>query len=155
MLLILNHLLLLVNAVTLRREFKSIIKRVPVLILLHSAIKRFFGYPDRRVGIFNSLYHFIAIIYIFLTLLLTAFYARRIVQPIIPYNRFEPQNGLFSAEGPGYVKAYRTAGNNSQQRRYCTNKAHKLLNPQYVTGFIDGEGCFYIRISPNKKCSTG
>jgi hypothetical protein len=53
-------------------------------------------------------------------------------QPIIPYNRFEPQNGLLSAEGPGCIKPYRNAANKSQQRRYCsgTNKAaaHNLLN---------------------------
>ena len=30
-----------------------------------------------------------------------------------------------------------------------------LLNPNYVTGFADGEGCFYIGISPNSKYKTG
>jgi len=38
--------------------------------------------------------------------LFIAFYARRIVQPIFPYNRFGPANGVFPK---GYVKAYRNA----------------------------------------------
>ena len=29
------------------------------------------------------------------------------------------------------------------------------LNPNYVTGFSDGESWFDVRISQNKKCSTG
>ena len=30
-----------------------------------------------------------------------------------------------------------------------------LLNPYYVTGFTDGEGCFFIDISPNPEYKTG
>ena len=29
------------------------------------------------------------------------------------------------------------------------------LNPYYVTGFTDGEGCFYVSVSPDSKCKTG
>jgi hypothetical protein len=29
------------------------------------------------------------------------------------------------------------------------------LDPNYVTGFTDGEGCFYIGISPDKRFSSG
>ena len=29
------------------------------------------------------------------------------------------------------------------------------LNPHYVTGFTDGEGCFFVGISPNSKYKTG
>jgi hypothetical protein len=65
-------------------------------------------YLDNGIGIYNGLFHSTAITYSFdlfiyiivpIILLLTAFYARRIAQLLIPYNRFEPQDGLFSAEG--------------------------------------------------------
>jgi hypothetical protein len=68
------------------------------------------------MGIYNGLFHSTAITYSFdlfiyiivPIILLTAFYARRIVQPIFPYNRFEPSRGLglFSKD---YVKAYKNA----------------------------------------------
>lgn len=29
------------------------------------------------------------------------------------------------------------------------------LNPYYITGFTDGEGCFYVGVSPNQKSKTG
>jgi len=29
------------------------------------------------------------------------------------------------------------------------------LNPHYVTGFTDGEGCFYVSVSPNPRYKTG
>jgi len=154
MLLISNLFLLLVNAVTLRREFSILFNRVAIFILLYSGIIGYDSlsvtYLDTGIGISNGLFHSTAITHSFdlfiyiiapapagegtIIYFFTAFYARGIVQPIFPYNRFEPENGLFSK---GYVKAYRNAGNNSQQRRYCTNKAHKLLNPHYVTGFVD------------------
>lgn len=33
--------------------------------------------------------------------------------------------------------------------------SNKLLNPYYVTGFSDGEVCFYVAISPEAKTATG
>jgi hypothetical protein len=122
--LLISLLLLLVNAVTLRREFKSLLSRVAIFILLYSGIigydSLYVTYLDNGIGIYNGLFHSTAITHSFdlfiyiiapIILLLTAFDARRIVQPIIPYNRFvgSLQNGLLSAEGPGYVKAYRNA----------------------------------------------
>jgi hypothetical protein len=111
-------------AVTFRREFTILFNRVAIFILLYSGIigydSLYVTYLDNEIGIYNGLLHSTAITHSFdlfiyiiapIILLLTAFYARRIVQPIIPYNRFvgTAQNGLFSAEGPGYVKAYRNA----------------------------------------------
>jgi hypothetical protein len=29
------------------------------------------------------------------------------------------------------------------------------LNAYFITGFSDAEGCFYVKISKNKKCLTG
>ena len=119
MLLISNLFLLLVNAVTLRREFSILFNRVAIFILLYSGIigydSLYVTYLDTGIGIYNGLFHSTAITHSFdlfiyiiapIILLLTAFYARRIVQPIFPYNRFEPKNGFFSK---GYVKAYRNA----------------------------------------------
>jgi hypothetical protein len=70
---------------------------------------------DTEIGIFGGLFHSTAITPSFdllkyiiapIIYLVTALYARRIVQPIFPYNRFGPANGLFPK---GYVKAYRSA----------------------------------------------
>ena len=119
MLLISNIFLLLVNAVTFRREFTILFNRVAIFILLYSGIighgTLYVTCLDTGIGIYNGLFHstvithsFDLFIYIIapIILLLTGFYARRIVQPIISYNRFEadPKKGLFSK---GYVKAYR------------------------------------------------
>jgi len=46
--------------------------------------------------------------------------------------------------------SYVVAGK-SNELIYKTNK----LNPYYVTGFTDGEGCFLINIRPNIKLKTG
>jgi hypothetical protein len=29
------------------------------------------------------------------------------------------------------------------------------LNPNWITGFVDAEGCFYIGLTRNKKCKMG
>jgi hypothetical protein len=115
LLLILN----LVNAITLRREFSILFNRVAICILLYSGImgydSLYITYLDNRIGIYNGLFHSTAITYSFdlfiyiigtIIYFFTAFYARRIVQPIFPYNRFGPANGVFPK---GYVKAYRNA----------------------------------------------
>jgi len=107
------------NAVTFRREFSNLIFRVGIFILLYSAIISHTSLSvrceDCGTGIYYTLFHSTAITHSFdlfiyiiapIILLLTGFYARRIVQPIISYNRFESKNGLFSK---GYVKAYRNA----------------------------------------------
>jgi hypothetical protein len=52
--------LLLVNAVTLRREFKILITRVAIFILLYSCIigyVAYITYLDNRISIYNSLFH--------------------------------------------------------------------------------------------------
>jgi hypothetical protein len=36
-----------------------------------------------------------------------------------------------------------------------TNTSLSTLNPNYVTGFTDGEGCFLVVISPDSKFKTG
>ena len=130
---------ILVNAVTLRREFSILFNRVAIFILLYSGIigydSLYVTYLDTGIGIYNGLFHSTAITHSFdlfiyiiapIILLLTAFYARRIVQPIFPYNRFEPQKGLFSK---GYVKAYRNAvmgldAPQFEQRRGCSKIAN-------------------------------
>lgn len=38
---------------------------------------------------------------------------------------------------------------------FSTLNSNNKLDPNYVTGFSDGEGCFYIGISPDNKCSSG
>jgi len=88
----------LVDAVSLRREF-IIFNRVAILILLYFGIVS--SLSDTEIGIFGGLFHSTAPPLGGCSL--AVFQARNIVQPIFPYNRFEPENGLFSK---GYVKAY-------------------------------------------------
>jgi len=38
---------------------------------------------------------------------------------------------------------------------FSTQNTSNKLNPNYITGFADGEGCFYIGISPNSKYYSG
>jgi hypothetical protein len=35
------------------------------------------------------------------------------------------------------------------------NKKNYKLNSNWVTGFVDAEGCFYVRVSKSKKHKTG
>jgi hypothetical protein len=35
------------------------------------------------------------------------------------------------------------------------NEKNNGLNPNFLTGFADGEGCFYIGVIKNNSCSTG
>ena len=93
MLLISNLFLILVNVITLRREL-TLFNRVAIFILLYSGIigydSLYVTYLDNGIGIYNGLFHSTAITHSFvlftyiiapIILLLTAFYARRIVQP--------------------------------------------------------------------------
>jgi len=112
------NLSVLVNAVIFRREF-SLFNRVAIFILLYSGImgydSLYITYLDTGIGIFKGLFHSTAITHSFdlfiyiiapIILLLTAFYARRIVQPIFPYNRFEPSppEGMHILPSPGRGK---------------------------------------------------
>jgi len=155
MLLFSNILLLLVSAVTSRREFTIFFNRVAIIILLYSGI---IGYDslyitslDTGIGIYNGLFHSTAITHSFdlfiyiigaIILLLTAFTPRRLEQPIIPYNRFGDlkKNRLFSTGPLGYVKAYRNALMGIDAPQFT-------INPHFITGFVDGDGSFSISIT--------
>ena len=66
-------------------------------------------HTDTEVSIYDGLFHFNPVTPCEaggIGSSLAVFHARRIVQPIFPYNRFEPENGLISK---GYVKAYLNA----------------------------------------------
>ena len=83
--------LLLVNAVTLRREFKNLITRVAIFILLYFSIKEYgVSYSDIEIGIYNGLFHSTAILKdldLYLYVLMT------IAQALILYSRLEPPQG--------------------------------------------------------------
>jgi hypothetical protein len=44
--------------------------------------------------------------------------------------------------------------NNNTTKLFSTLNNNNKLDPNYVTGFTDGEGCFYIGISPDNKSSS-
>ena len=91
MLIIGSILLLLANAVTLRREKSILFNRVAILILLYSGLLVYdslaIGSLDRGIGVFSGLFHSTAIthsFYIFIYIIgavilqLTSFYPRRL-----------------------------------------------------------------------------
>jgi len=91
---------------------------------------------DTEIGIFGGLFHSTPI-----GSSLAVFHARNIVQPIFPYNRFEPENGLFSK---GYVKAYQNTvrWNSTHIDKISTNDTtlghtELQLNPDCIVGFSD------------------
>ena len=43
----------------------------------------------------------------------------------------------------------------NKNKLFSTQSTSNKLDPNYVTGFTDGEGCFYIGISPDNKSSSG
>lgn len=45
--------------------------------------------------------------------------------------------------------------NNTPQKRRITIKSKPVLNPYFVTGFVDGEGSFSIRIRKDSKAILG
>src|SRR5437879_5685942 len=91
MLIIGSILLLLANAVTLRREKSILFNRVAILILLYSGILAYdslaIGSLDTGIGVYGGFFHFSAITHSFdifiyiigaVILQLTSFYPRRL-----------------------------------------------------------------------------
>ena len=92
---------LLVNAISLRREFITIINRVTVSVLLYSNIREYPKYSDTRVSIHNGLFQKDLMIPMSFVC-----YAIDMLLHITPYNRFEPQDGLFTTSSV-YKTSYR------------------------------------------------
>jgi len=80
--------------------------------------------------------------------LFIAFYARRIVQPIFPYNRFGPANGVFPK---GYVKAYRNAvmGLDASPPQFTTldHRFHFFMQRPHMTFNLSATSVYSIHLS--------
>nr|YP_010121876.1 LAGLIDADG endonuclease [Monilinia fructicola]QRF72252.1 LAGLIDADG endonuclease [Monilinia fructicola] len=62
------------------------------------------------------------------------------------------QKSLFSIFTFANQKTLRTKG----PARFCEfSSSINGLNPYYITGFTDGEGCFFVGVSPDSKSRTG
>lgn len=48
-----------------------------------------------------------------------------------------------------------TTGNNLSASSKVLSNSNFEINPWFITGFIDGEGCFYISVVKNKAYKTG
>jgi len=150
---------LLANAVTLRRDKPILFNRVVILILLYSGIlgydSLYIGSLDTGIGVFSDLFHSTTSSDIYI------YYMKNI-------NLHRPQGYLFKVSSAhsnfrpqGYLFKVSSAHSNSRPQlagftssRACasncaystlTNEAKKL-DPYFVTGFTDGEGCFRISI---------
>lgn len=51
-----------------------------------------------------------------------------------------------------FISSYTSSSGN---KKFGFHRNMNKLNPYYVTGFTDGEGCFLINIRPNTKLKTG
>ena len=56
---------------------------------------------------------------------------------------------IFQNSALGYVKRIH------QKANQLNNLALDKIDPQWFTGFIDGEGCFHLSITPSKKHKLG
>ena len=147
MLIIGSILLLLANAVTLRRDKSILFNRVAILILLYS---------NSRIGVLSGFFHTTAIthsFYIFIYIAWeehTSVHTSRILVyffkvysawggPFHSRTSFTSRRILSNSSLARNAAAYLVSG----QRAYSTsaNKTPKL-NPYFITGFVDGEGSF-------------
>lgn len=46
-------------------------------------------------------------------------------------------------------------GKSTLGTRVISSQSSRKIDPNYITGFTDGEGCFYIGLSPDKKYNSG
>jgi len=176
MLFVSSTLLLLVNAVTLRRDRSILFNRVAILILLYSGIICYDSLNitslDTGIGIYGGLFHSTSITHSFdlficiigaIVLQLTAFYPRRLQEPMGPKGK-KISSFFLTKYTDNYLEIYRNklinkhldAGEQFTIRSFSTLEdrsfIEKLVNPNYISGFCDGESSFYVSVgkSANK-----
>ena len=170
MLIIGSILLLLANAVTLRREKSILFNRVAILILLKPGILGYdslaIGSLDRGIGVFSGLFHSTAITHSFYIFIYIAWEEHSSVPTYMivyfikvysaPFLRsqtsFTSRRILSNSSLAMNAAAYLVSG----QRAYSTsaNQTQKL-NPYFITGFVDGEGYFHIKICKGNRMKLG
>jgi hypothetical protein len=176
MLIIGSILLLLANAVTLRRENSIFFNQVAILILLYSGILvydiLYNGSLDTGIGVFWGIFHSILIAPSNFCLLVSS-------------ARSSPEGYLFKVSAahtlcsaalgrhlPSSKRHYSTGTNNtlpvvlfnhsdqpnsiSQETNCLPSPASSVtvlspLNPWFITGFTDAEGCFSVEIMKDSR----
>jgi len=165
MLFVSSTLLLLVNAVTLRRERSILFNRVAVLILLYSGIICYDSLNitslDTGIGIYGGLFHSTSITHSFdlficiigaIVLQLTAYYPRRLQEPMGTTGK-KKSFFLTNYASSSLEKYKNNMGEQSGVRKFSTSvKTSGLpLNPNFISGFTDGDGSFSVVIT---KCAN-
>nr|QXQ00351.1 NADH dehydrogenase subunit 2 [Tuber microsphaerosporum] len=165
MLFVSSTLLLLVNAVTLRRERSILFNRVAVLILLYSGIICYDSLNitslDTGIGIYGGLFHSTSITHSFdlficiigaIVLQLTAYYPRRLQEPMGTTGK-KKSFFLTNYASSSLEKSKNNMGEQSGVRKFSTSvKTSGLpLNPNFISGFTDGDGSFSVVIT---KCAN-
>jgi hypothetical protein len=54
-----------------------------------------------------------------------------------------------------YPRSFNLKGRSFSTISSVSKGSFMQLNPSFVTGFVDGEGCFYINIQKASDCKTG
>jgi hypothetical protein len=63
----------------------------------------------------------------------------------------KPNISLFSI----FTFAYKSMAKGQARFSEFSSASTNELNPYYITGFTDGEGCFFVGVSPDSKSKTG
>jgi NADH-ubiquinone oxidoreductase chain 2 len=166
MLFVSSTLLLLVNAVTLRRERSILFNRLAILILLYSGIIGFDSLYiktlDTGIGIFGGLFHSTSITHSFnlflsiigaIVLLLTAFYPRRLKEPyssaegqqffLIPRQKITSVFTEYSKYTISYLERYKNKFINKMGEQFTIIE---YPYNYFITGFCDGESSFNLSV---------
>jgi hypothetical protein len=53
------------------------------------------------------------------------------------------------------IKKRNSRGKSTLGTRVISTQSSRKIDPNYITGFTDGEGCFYIGLSPDKNYNSG
>ena len=64
-------------------------------------------------------------------------------------------NGVFNPRRSIQNKYFSNIYSTTQRSWFSNQTTTSKLNPYYVTGFTDGEGCFFVGVSPEHKSKTG
>ncbi len=75
-----------------------------------------------------------------------------------PLQPFGTRSDLLSSKNPTDMGTIRREGpdavSGNPQRLYVQNKPMNL-DAQWITGFVDGEGCFYVGVNPHREMAAG
>jgi hypothetical protein len=163
----------LANAVTKRREKFILFNRVAIIILLYSSIVGYDSIAITSIGRGISIYYGLFRLQLLIGLICirkfisTRFPIDQGVTPCTPLDNGCANAGLLFQEISGLTKRLSNKFNkglmfnrssnlgNKKIRYYHTSSSAVKIDPNFVTGFIDAEGCFELGFKKNQTRKFG